>query len=455
MKVILLSGGSGQRLWPLSNDSYSKQYIKFIKHDEEAAPEGTALKCSMLQRVYEQLSAVGLGQDVIIAASEPQREIIESQLGGRVEISVEPMRRDTFPAVLLASAYVRTRLGAALDEVVCFVPVDPYVHLDYFKKIIELADIVKALDGVIGLLGAKPTYPSQKYGYIRKMDSADGTGNSCIRVAGFEEKPDLKRAGELVESGALWNCGVFCFCLRTAQRWAEKYQLPFDYEVLHQDDNYTKLPKKSFDYEILEHWNDIVALSYDGMWKDIGTWNTLTEEMEEHSIGNVVVDDTSENCHVISTLDIPVILMGGKNLVVAASRDGILVSDKEQSSFLKKSLDKVKLTPRYEERRWGTIKTVERSEEDGIGVCTNMIKVESGQSTTYHRHMHHDEIITIISGKGVLILNGTKIVLTPGVTFTINAGVLHAIKAEEKLKYVEVLMGDLSGDDIERISWEI
>ena len=113
------------------------------------------------------------------------------------------------------------------------------------------------------------------------------------------------------------------------------------------------------------------------------------------------------------------------------------------------------MTPRYEERRWGTVKTVERSEEDGIGVCTNMIKVESGQSTTYHRHMHHDEIITIISGKGSLILNGTKIVLTPGVTFTINAGALHAIKAEEKLKYVEVLMGDLSGDDIERISWEI
>ncbi len=507
MKIVLLSGGSGQRLWPLSNDACSKQYISFINHDSEAlamlressmceqdgvngANVGVSPaavhkvdisvvpgKCSMLQRVYEQLLAVGMGGNVVVAASEAQRELVESQLGSDAVFSSEPLRRDTFPAVLLASAFVHSKLGTELDEVVAFIPVDPYVNLDYFRTLVKLGEEVAGhKDDVIGLMGAAPTYPSEKYGYIiadektnstavgdinsentnrAASDSTDGDFSNVIRVAGFAEKPDLERAKELLAAGALWNCGVFCFKLSTAKTWADKYELPFDYDVISKESNYQKLPKKSFDYEVLEHADNIIALAYKGMWKDIGTWNTLTEEMSEDSLGKVVIDETTKGCNVINTLDVPVILMGGQNLVVAATSDGILVADKEQSSFLKQSLSRIDATPRYEERRWGTVKTIERSVEDGCGVCTNMVRVKEGQYTTYHRHMLHDEIITVVSGEGYIILNGTKIMLSPGTSFTINRGALHAIKATTKLKYVEVLMGEIGKDDIERISFEL
>ncbi len=448
MKIILLSGGSGQRLWPLSNDNCSKQYIKFINHDAEVSDNmlvsGRDEKCSMLQRVYEQLCATGFAGDVIIAASESQREIVAAQLNDKVLFSAEPMRRDTFPAVVLASSFVKTKCEANEDEVVAFVPIDPYVSLDYFRKIRELGSFVEKADDVIGLMGAKPTYPSEKYGYILMSDERN--------VSGFSEKPSYEDAERLIKSGALWNCGVFCFKLKTAKRWADKYGLDFDYDELFKESSYESLPKISFDYEVLEHEKNIIAVCYDGMWKDIGTWNTLTEEMTENVMGNAVMDSVSGDCNIINTLDTPVILMGGSNLVVAASRDGILVADKEQSSYIKNYLSGIDTRPRYEERRWGTIKTLERTVEDGVGVCTNMVKVEAAQSTTYHRHLLHDEIITIILGKGTLIVNGTKIQLEPGTTFTVNRGMLHQIIAETKLKYIEVLMGKVDGDDIERVS---
>lgn len=451
MKIVLLSGGSGQRLWPLSNDAYSKQYIKFIDHDlgipDEFYVSPKSEKCSMLQRVYEQLSAVGLGDDVIIAASESQKEIIMSQLGDRVKVSVEPMRRDTFPAVVIASAFAKDECKLSEDEVITIVPVDPYVNIDYFHKIIELSEKVSKEDDAIGLLGAKPTYPSEKYGYIRGEKCQEG-----FEVEGFAEKPSKEYAEELIADGALWNCGVFSFKIKTVSKWIAKYNVPFSYNELFKAENYEKLRKTSFDYEVLEHWEKIIAAVCEGMWKDIGTWNTLAEEMNDKVVGKVTIDETSSNCNVISTLDTPLIVMGAKDMVVVASSDGILVSDKAQSSYLKEQLTKVEIVPHFEERAWGTIKTIDRMVEDGIGVKTNIVKMLSGKKTSLHRHLRHKEIITVILGEGILSINGTPVKLTTGMNFTVNEGVLHQIKAETDLKYIEILMGDIESDDVERIS---
>lgn len=465
MKIVLLSGGSGQRLWPLSNDSRSKQYIDFINHDPEVDNEfllsGRDEKCSMLCRVYEQLMAVGMNGNVIVAASEAQRELVAAQLGPEVMFSSEPLRRDTFPAVLLASSFVHSKLGAGLDEVVAFMPVDPYVNLDYFRTLIKLGNAVEnaektSMAGAIGLMGATPTYPSEKYGYILKDDSRSRClCDGVFSVSGFAEKPSFEKAEKLISKGALWNCGVFCFKLGTAREWAEKYDLPFDYDTLSTEDNYSLLPARSFDYEILESAGNVISLQYTGMWKDIGTWNTLSEEMTEQSLGNVAIDGTTSGCNVINTLDVPVVVMGGSNLVVAASSDGILVADKEQSSYLKEILKNLDTTPRFEERRWGTVKTVDRQVEDGQGVCTNIVHVKEGQFTTYHRHLLHDEVITVVSGEGALVLDRTRVPIKAGSAVTIGRGALHAIKAYTKLKYVEVLIGEIDADDIERISFEI
>lgn len=447
MYIVLLSGGSGKRLWPLSNDLCSKQYIKLMNHENKDDEE----KCSMLQRVFGQLKNAGLSDNTIVCASDAQVEIIGSQLENAAEVAVEPMRRDTFPAVMLSCAYLLSKKGAKEEDVVAFLPVDPYTMIEFFNRIKNLGEYIAKTDDTIGLLGGVPTYPSTKYGYIVPENGDD----ELLKVQGFREKPDEKTAEKLVNEGALWNCGVFCFKLSMAAQWVEKYGVTTDYENMVV--NYEKLPKKSFDYEVLEHWKNIVAIKYDDIWKDLGTWNTLTEEMNEQSIGDVTWDDTCENTHAINVLGIPMVVMGAKNMVIAASHDGILVADKHQSSYIKDCLNDIGDKSRFEERRWGTIKTIDVTDEDGVQSVTNRVKVMAQKGTSYHRHLQHDENIVIISGDGVLKIGEEYHKLVPGAAFYIKKGIYHGIKASSTdLKYIETLIGDLSKDDVERISmdWE-
>ncbi len=450
MYIVLLSGGSGKRLWPLSNDLCSKQYIKLMNYDKENGHSASAEKCSMLQRVFGQLTDAGLAENTVICASSAQVEMIESQLKDAAEVAVEPMRRNTFPAVMLSCAYLLSEKGADPDDVVAFLPVDPYTTGDFFRRIEMLGEAIAADKRTIGLLGGVPTYPSTKYGYIIPVqgggEEADETGKGLVRVEGFREKPDEETAEVLTRKGALWNCGVFCFQLSLAAEWALKYGVNMDYGQMTAD--YEKLPKQSFDYEILEHWDDIVAIRYHEIWKDLGTWNTLTEEMPESSIGNVVWDDTCRNSHAINMLGIPMVIMGAENLVVAASHDGILVADKHQSSYIKKCLEYVEDTSRYEERRWGTIKTIDTDEDDGIRSVTKRVKVVAGKEMPRHIHRTHTETITVLSGMGKLILEGVEVDLTAGATVSIAAGKTHAIQAiGTDLRLIEISLGE-PGEDI-------
>lgn len=439
MYIVLLSGGSGKRLWPLSNDLCSKQYIKIMNHDSMDNDE----KCSMLQRVFGQLKTAGLSDNTIVCASDAQVELIESQLENAAEVAVEPMRRDTFPAVMLSCAYLLSKKGAKEDDVVAFLPVDPYTSIEFFNRIKKLGAYVEQSEQTIGLLGGVPTYPSTKYGYIvpEKGDK------ELLKVNGFREKPDEAIAEELVSGGALWNCGVFCFKLSMAAQWLAKYDVTTDYDQMVAD--YEKLPKKSFDYEVLEHWENIVALEYDALWKDLGTWNTLTEEMREKSIGDVIWDNTCVNSHAINVLDIPMVVMGAQNMVIAASHDGILIADKHQSSYIKDCLGGIGDESKYEERRWGTIKTIDNDEDEGIKSITKRVKVVAGKEMPYHKHMKHTETITVLSGMGKLILDGAEIDLLAGTTVSIAAGKAHSIKAVgSDLRCIEVCIGDTNADEV-------
>lgn len=439
MKILLLSGGSGQRLWPLSNDYCSKQYIKVLSGDNG--------RQSMLQRVFSQLKKVGRSEDAVIIASEAQKDIIYSQLGSNAKIAFEPSRRDTFPAILLGCSWLYEQ-DYNEDEIVVVMPVDPFVELEYFKRFELLSEVLIESKSSVALMGAIPSYPSEKYGYIIPGKRKD----KYFEIEGFKEKPRLKEARELYEKGALWNCGVFCFKLGLMKEYCLKYNIDFSYSKV--KENYDSLPRISFDYEVLEKISNKISIKYDRTWKDIGTWNTLTEEMDVNSIGDVYIDDTSSATHAVNTLDIPLIVMGAENLIVSATYDGILVADKEKSSYLKDSLNKIKISPRYEERRWGTIKTIDRSEEGGRGVCTNKVKVVSDRYTSYHKHTYHDEIITILSGKGLLVMEDCIMKLTPGITVTIKADSFHAIKGNTDLVYIEVLLGNLERDDIVRTIYD-
>ena len=438
MNIVLLSGGSGKRLWPLSNDVRSKQFLKLLC-DDEGNHE------SMVQRVYRQIVAAGIDANIVVATSATQVEAIRGQLQNDVDIVVEPERRNTFPAIVLAASYLESRKKMNPEETVIVLPVDPYVDVKYFETFKKMDECVQKGDADIVLMGITPSYPSEKYGYILQGES--GT------VTGFKEKPDEATAAKLIEQGALWNAGVFAFKLKYLMRIADQYVSSRDFSYV--VNNYTQLKKDSFDYEVVEKADSLAVVPYDGEWKDIGTWNTLTEEMKEESIGDTVMGLECENTHVINELSIPVVALGTKNLVIAASQDGILVSDKHKSSYIKPFVENISNRPMYEERRWGEYKVYDYSQyADGTKSITKHVTINAGCAQDYQVHRYKDEVITVVNGTGELVIDGCLMKLSCGDTISIRRGQKHGIRAFQDLQLISVQIGeDVTEDDVEKLNW--
>lgn len=423
MNIILLSGGSGKRLWPLSNDIRSKQFIKIFK-TENGDYE------SMVQRVYRQIRAMDETATVTIATSKTQVSAIHNQLSENVNVCVEPTRRDTFPAIALATAYLHDVLGVSRDDSVVVCPVDPYVNEDYFAAVKSLSDMAKEGSSNLILMGIEPTYPSEKYGYIIPGDKEE-----VSPVVAFKEKPDLQKAKEYLSQGALWNGGVFAYRLSYVLKKTEELIGFSDYQKLF--DGYKDLNKISFDYAVVEKEPDIQVLRFGGQWKDMGTWSTLTEAMEEPSIGEVMLNESCENVHVVNELDVPVLCMGLKNMVVSASAEGILVSDKEQSSYIKPFVDKISQQIMFAEKSWGSFRVLDVEEES----MTIKVILNPGHKMNYHSHEHRNEIWNVIAGNGKAILDGREQTVKPGDVLYMPAGCRHTIIADTELKVIESQLG--------------
>ena len=423
MNLILLSGGSGKRLWPLSNDVRSKQFIKIFKTDNGDYE-------SMVQRVYRQIRAVDPNATVTIATSKTQVSAIHNQLGDAVGICVEPCRRDTFPAIALAGAYLADVKGVGEDEPVVICPVDPYVNEDYFAALHRLSDLAAEGKANLSLMGIEPTYPSEKYGYIIP-ETADETSP----VKTFKEKPDAATAQAYIAQGALWNGGVFACKLGYLLQKARDLLAYTDYQDLY--DRYETLKKISFDYAVVEGESSIQVLRFAGDWKDMGTWNTLTEAMEEPAIGKATLNETCDNVHVLNELDVPVLCMGLKDVVVSASPEGILVADKEQSSYIKPFVDQIDQQIMFAEKSWGSFRVLDVEDES----MTIKITLNPGHGMNYHSHARRDEVWTVISGRGRAVVDGMEQPVGPGDVITMQAGCRHTILAETELKVIEVQLG--------------
>ncbi len=426
MNIVLLSGGSGKRLWPLSNDVRSKQFIKIFHPEGE---NGDELE-SMVQRVYRQIKRADKDATVTIATSKSQVSAIHNQLGNKVSVCVEPTRRDTFPAIALAASFLSDKLGVGRDEAVIICPVDPYVDDSYFACFNELAGMVESGKYNLNLMGVEPTYPSEKYGYIQPEDSGH-----ISRVSAFKEKPDVETAKNYIEEGALWNCGVFAFKLGYILDRAHELIDFKDYQDLF--DHYEDCNKISFDYAVGEHETSIGVVRYSGSWKDIGSWNTFAEEMHESIIGKAEMDQTSDNSNIVNELNIPIIAMGLKNMIVAASNDGILVADKEQSSYIKPYVEKLDERIRFAEKSWGSFTIVDVQPE----ALVIRVVLLPDHSLHYHSHEHRDEVWTVMSGEGTVILDGEKIEVKAGDVVSMKAGQKHTVIARTELVLNEVQIG--------------
>ena len=429
MNIILLSGGSGKRLWPLSNDIRSKQFIKLFKNGDERE--------SMIQRVYRQITTVDPDANITIATSKSQASSIKNQLGNNVNISIEPCRRDTFPAIALAVAYLHFQLNVGVNEPVVVCPVDPYVDNTYFESVKRLSELAEEGKTDLTLMGIEPTYASEKYGYI-----IPNTQEQVSSVKTFKEKPNREAAEIYLKEKALWNAGIFAFKLG--------YLLDKAHSIIDFDDysdlfnKYSTLMKISFDYAVVENEESIQVYRYSGSWKDVGTWNTMAEVMADKTNGRAIIDDTCENINVINELNIPILCMGCKDMIVAASGDGILISDKECSDYMKPYVDKIESEAMYAEKSWGTYTVVDVQP----GSMTVKVSMKAGEHMSYHMHNYREEVWTVVSGTGKVIIDGVEQMINTGNVITIAVGCKHTVKAIDRLDIIEVQLGkDISVED--------
>ena len=379
MNIILLSGGSGKRLWPLSNDVRSKQFIKLFKNNDAYE--------SMVQRVYRQITTVDADAKITIATSKSQASAIKNQLGEKASICVEPCRRDTFPAIALAATYLHDEMGVAEDEAVVVCPVDPYVENTYYEAVKTLQELAEQGGSNLTLMGIEPTYPSEKYGYI--------IPDKAHSMIDFEDYRDL------------FN-------------------------------KYDTLTKISFDYAVVEKESSIQVLRYSGDWKDVGTWNMMAEVIADKTKGKAILDETCENTNVVNELNIPILCMGCKDMIVAASGDGILIADKERSGYMKPYVEKIETEAMYAEKSWGTYTVIDVQP----GSMTVKISMRAGEHMSYHMHNYREEVWTVVSGKGKAIVDGMEQVLRTGDVITIAAGCKHTVEAITALDMIEVQLGE-------------
>ena len=438
MNIVLLSGGSGQRLWPLSNEIRSKQFIK-IFHRQDGMLE------SMVQRVYRQIRTVDLGAEITVATSRSQVSALHNQLGENIGISVEPCRRDTFPAIALAASYLYDIRGVSRKEAIVVCPVDPYVEVDYFRALEELGNYAAQSEANLVLMGIEPTYPSEKYGYIIPEEA-----DQVSKVSVFKEKPDQRTAEKYISQGALWNGGVFAFKLDYVLKRAHELIDFTDYEDLYR--KYDSLKKISFDYAVVEHEPYIEVMRFSGMWKDLGTWNTLTEAMDSQIVGEALYNETCENLHVINELNVPVLCMGLKNIVVSDSPEGILVSDKQQSSYIKPFVNTLDNKVMFAEKSWGSFRVLDVGDDS----LTIKVTLNPGHSMNYHSHEHRDEIWNVISGHGRTVVDEREQSVKAGDVICMKAGCRHTVIADTELQMIEVQLGqDITVHDKKKYELEI
>ncbi|WP_410771442.1 sugar phosphate nucleotidyltransferase [Fontibacillus sp. BL9] len=443
MRIVLLSGGSGKRLWPLSNEVRSKAFLRLLR-----SPDGGME--SMIGRTCRGLKEAGLLHCCCIVTHHTQVEITRHHTGGGIPVLGEPQKRGTFTAIALAAAYFHSVAGADLDETVIVMPVDSFVEPSFFKLLRRLPVALANSGADMALLGTVPRFPSDAFGYI--VPKAGKPAGGYYEVGSFIEKPDKAIAEALISQGALWNCGVFaCNQRYLLSCMADRGIIPHYSGMLKR---YDSLPQESFDREVVEQTSRSVVLPYDGIWNDLGSWDELSRYLESRIIGKGKISEDSSDTHLVNELAIPIHIVGAPGLIVAASTDGILVAGKREASRIKNELEAGSPQPMFEEKRWGSCSILDISQSHhGRETVISKVRMLPGKQTSYHRHRGVKEVWSISSGSGEYVLDGVVHPVSEGDSIVIPPGTPHGIKAITLLEFIQVETGPLPvKEDIERLS---
>ena len=447
MKIIILAGGGGTRLFPLSRDCYPKQFLHVIGDK------------SLLAQTIERFLGLVEAKDIIIVTNERYIFHVQAELKSinaqKAHIITEPMGKNTAPAIALAQSYCQDVLQCDDDEILFVSPSDHLIKpIDAFQDLIRNAQDV-AKDNIV-TLGIKPTKPETGYGYIEAEKNSD----LAKKVISFKEKPDLATAKEYIASGNYyWNGGMFMFSIATMQAELAKYmpaiiditQNGYQYTV----DNFVNMPDISIDYAVAEKSQKMMMIPMENIyWNDIGSFDAIAEVLSDEEKNVFKGDILAENCtdtmiigdnRLIAGIDL-------ENLMIIDTPDALLVAKKGESQKVKNIVNKLKQAKRKEAkenvtmyRSWGKYTLLTESE----GYRVRKIEMDPGASLTMQMHYHRSEHWTVISGTGKTIINDRESIFTENQSTYIPMGVKHKLSNPGKIPLIiiEVQSGKYINDD--------
>lgn len=447
MKIIILAGGGGTRLFPLSRDCYPKQFLHVIGDK------------SLLAQTIERFLGLVEARDIIIVTNERYIFHVQAELktinAQKAHIITEPMGKNTAPAIALAQSYCQDVLQCDDDEILFVSPSDHLIKpIDAFQDLIKNAQDV-AKDNII-TLGIKPTKPEIGYGYIE----AEKNNNLAKKVISFKEKPDLATAQEYISSGNYyWNGGMFMFSIATMQAELTKYMPAiiditkngYQYTV----DNFTNMPDISIDYAVAEKSQKMMMIPMENIyWNDIGSFDAIAEVLSDKDKNVFKGDILAENCtdtmiigdnRLIAGIDL-------ENLMIIDTPDALLVAKKGESQKVKNIVNKLKQNKRKEAkenvtmyRSWGKYTLLTESE----GYRVRKIEMDPEASLTMQMHYHRSEHWTVISGTGKTIINDRESIFTENQSTYIPMGVKHKLSNPGKIPLIiiEVQSGKYINED--------
>jgi len=454
MIPVILSGGSGTRLWPLSRGQYPKQFLPLVSEH------------TMLQETMLRLSGVAELQAPIAVCNEGHRFMMAEQLweiGTRpAAIILEPIGKNTAPAVAMAALTAKSE-----DDVLLILPADHVISdKPAFHKAVEQANQL-AKQGFLVTFGIVPTEPETGYGYIKRDNTPVG---NAFKVAAFVEKPNLETAKQYLDSGEyFWNSGMFAFTagnflaelekfnpamLQACRRAHAAAKVDLDFVRLDKE-SFSACPSDSIDYAVMEKSDKVVVIPLDAGWNDVGSWSALWDVTDKDESGNAISGDVltvdTKNSFIFSEHKL-VTVIGVSDLIVVETKDAVMIASKDRVQDVKEIVNQLKKQGRAEAeshrkvyRPWGHYDSVDTGERHQ----TKRLVVKPGAKLSVQKHHHRAEHWVVVKGTALVTKGDQTLLITENESTFIPLGTVHSLENPGviPLEIVEVQSGSYLGED--------